>query len=68
VLPHHALPAIRYQNRFPIGKRYRNTRVDILDQDMNPVTAGEIGELYAGGDGLARGYLNACEPNYSKFC
>lgn len=51
----------------PIGKPVSNTRVYILDQDMNPVRAGEIGELYAGGDGLARGYLNASEPNSSKF-
>jgi aspartate racemase len=51
----------------PIGKPVSNTRVYILDQDMNPVPAGEIGELYAGGDGLARGYLNASEPNSSKF-
>src|SRR5260370_14159662 len=50
-----------------IGKPVSNTRVYILDQDMNPVPAGEIGELYAGGDGLARGYLNASEPNSSKF-
>ena len=51
----------------PIGRPVSNTRVYILDQDMNPVPAGEIGELYAGGDGLARGYLNASEPNSSKF-
>jgi len=51
----------------PIGKPVSNTRVYILDQDMNPVPAGEIGELYAGGDGLARGYLNVSEPNSSKF-
>lgn len=51
----------------PIGKPVANTRVYILDQAMNPVPAGEIGELYAGGDGLARGYLNASDANSSRF-
>jgi amino acid adenylation domain-containing protein len=51
----------------PIGKPVANTRVYILDSDMNPVPAGEIGELYAGGDGVARGYLNAPEGTSSKF-
>ncbi len=51
----------------PIGKPVSNTRVYILDQDMNPVPAGEIGELYAAGDGLARGYLSASDTNSTKF-
>src|SRR6266850_6459221 len=51
----------------PIGKPISNTRVYILDQDMNPVSDGAIGELYAAGDGLARGYLNASDTNSSKF-
>jgi amino acid adenylation domain-containing protein len=51
----------------PIGKPVANTRVYILDPDMNPVPVGEIGELYASGDGLGRGYLNASDTNYRKF-
>ena len=51
----------------PIGKPISNTRVYILDQDMNPVSDGAIGELYAAGDGLARGYLNASDTNSSNF-
>jgi aspartate racemase len=51
----------------PIGKPISNTRVYILDQDMNPVSGGAIGELYAAGDGLARGYLNASDTNSSNF-
>jgi amino acid adenylation domain-containing protein len=51
----------------PIGKPVSNTRVYILDQDMNPVAPGEIGELYAAGDGVARGYLNAPDATSSKF-
>jgi len=51
----------------PIGKPISNTRVYILDQDMNPVSDGAIGELYAAGDGLARGYLNASDTNSGNF-
>jgi len=51
----------------PIGKPISNTRVYILDPDMNPVPVGEIGELYTAGDGLARGYLNASDTNSIKF-
>jgi amino acid adenylation domain-containing protein len=51
----------------PIGKPVSNTRVYILDSDMNPVEAGETGELYAGGDGVARGYFNAPDATSDKF-
>jgi amino acid adenylation domain-containing protein len=51
----------------PIGKPISNTRVYILDQDMNPVAPGEIGDLYAAGDGVARGYLNDPDTTAAKF-
>ena len=51
----------------PIGKPISNTRVYILNEDLNPVKPGEIGELFAGGDGVARGYLNAPEVTAEKF-
>jgi amino acid adenylation domain-containing protein len=51
----------------PIGKPVSNTRVYILDEDMNPVSCGEVGELYAAGDGIARGYLNDPEATAVKF-
>ncbi len=50
-----ALPA---PSRLPIGRPIDNLQVDILDPDLNPVPAGDAGELYVGGEGLARGYLN----------
>jgi amino acid adenylation domain-containing protein len=51
----------------PIGRPVSNTRVYILDEHMNPVAPGEIGELYAAGDGVARGYLNDPEMTAAKF-
>lgn len=41
-----------------IGRPLRNTRAYVLDDELRKVPAGEEGELYLAGDGLARGYLH----------
>jgi len=51
----------------PIGKPIANTTVYILDESMQPVGAGQTGELYAGGAGIARGYLKRPELTDKKF-
>ena len=51
----------------PIGRPVSNTQVYVLDERMNPVSPGEIGELYAAGDGVARGYLNDPDATAAKF-
>jgi tyrocidine synthetase-3 len=51
----------------PIGKALANTHIYILDQRLKPVPLGLQGEIYIGGDGLARGYLNNQELTLEKF-
>ncbi|MBI5345706.1 MAG: amino acid adenylation domain-containing protein [Chlamydiae bacterium] len=51
----------------PIGKPISNTSVYILDQNMKPVPIGVTGELYTGGDGVAKGYLNQKELTEKAF-
>ena len=57
----------RVPESIPIGKPISNTHVYILDEEMNAVPVGQTGELYAAGDGVARGYLNNPEATAEKF-
>jgi aspartate racemase len=51
----------------PIGRPIANTRIYVLGPGLDPVAAGEPGELCIGGVGVASGYLNRPELTAEKF-
>ena len=53
--------------RIAIGRPISNTRIYLLDTHGQLVPVGLPGELYVGGAGLARGYLNRAELTLEKF-
>jgi amino acid adenylation domain-containing protein len=51
----------------PIGKPIANVHVYLLDAQRQPVPVGVIGELYIGGAGVGRGYLNRPDATTANF-
>jgi amino acid adenylation domain-containing protein/non-ribosomal peptide synthase protein (TIGR01720 family) len=56
-----------YERTIPIGKPVRNSTVYILGKSRELLPIGVGGELYTGGAGVARGYLNNPELTAEKF-
>jgi len=51
----------------PIGKPIRATQVYVLDDNLQPVSSDDVGELHIGGIGVARGYFNRPELSEERF-
>jgi amino acid adenylation domain-containing protein/non-ribosomal peptide synthase protein (TIGR01720 family) len=54
-------------NTVPIGQAIANVATYVLDDQLQPVAMGMIGELYLGGAGIARGYWQRPELTAERF-
>jgi len=57
----------QHGNSIPIGVPIGNNFVYLLDDNLQPVKAGEVGNLYIGGEGVVRGYLNKPQLTAERF-
>ena len=55
------------RERIPIGRPIGNVRVYVVDEWGQPAPIGAVGELYIGGEGVARGYLSRAELTAERF-
>lgn len=60
-------PAMEFESTVPIGRAIANTQAYILDQQQNLQPIGMVGELYIGGEGVARGYHGRPEWTAARF-
>ncbi|MEK8020466.1 MAG: amino acid adenylation domain-containing protein, partial [Candidatus Parabeggiatoa sp.] len=61
------VPPCIEERKTPIGQPIQNTQVYVLDRQLRPLQTGFVGELYIGGFGVARGYLNRQGLTAEKF-
>jgi len=66
---HHLLTAqeIESERCSPVGRPLPDLQIYVLDRNRQPVPVGVTGEMYVGGAGVARGYLNQPELTAERF-
>ena len=55
------------QETVPVGRPLIGTAVYVLDDELRPVPAGNVGELCIAGAGVGRGYMNASDLTAERF-
>jgi amino acid adenylation domain-containing protein len=63
----HKVDPARSYERVPIGRALVNKNLHVLDAEQRELPPGEVGEIYLGGSGLARGYHNQPELTAQRF-
>ncbi|HWG73518.1 MAG TPA: amino acid adenylation domain-containing protein [Acidimicrobiales bacterium] len=51
----------------PVGRPLPGVEIHLLDAERRPVPAGTVGQIFIGGDGLARGYLGRPDLTAERF-